>query len=160
MSLYAKLAKVEEKVAFIEGNLGLPQRRNLLVRHQVLNTNTRQVVITDTLLSPKPYIATIPPRFVNLPVAIEGADSIYLSVNDLLVELPRTFPKSLFTPGGNTTVRFVLEPPISNNLVVYTNPTTKTIEGAVYYVLAVLLDDDPTLWKLILRKNKDDKKAI
>lgn len=157
MTLYQKLAEVESKLAGIEANkLALPQRRHLLVRHQILNQSTRLVEFTDTLILPQPYITSVPLRLINLPLAIEGANnSITLQVSDLLVEIPRTFSKTLFLPLGNTTATFILEPPISNNQVVYTNPTTKEISGANIYRMMVLMDNDPTLWKLILRKEKD-----
>ncbi|MBD2168058.1 hypothetical protein H6G04_27105 [Calothrix membranacea FACHB-236] len=157
MSLYTKLAEVEGKIAAVEVKLGLPQRRHLLVRHKTLNTTTRLEEITDTLILPQPYVVNISPRFANLQVAIEGADSIYLSVNDLQVEIPRTFPKSLFLPSAPTRATFTLEPPISNNQVVYSNPTTKVINGVKTYKLLALMESDPTLWKLVLRKESDNK---
>jgi hypothetical protein len=156
MTLYQKLAEVESKVAGIEVALGIPERRNLLVRHQILNQTTRVYDYTDTLILPQPYITSVPLRLVNLP--IEGANSITIQINDIQVEIPRTFSKSLFTPEENTTTaRFILDPPISNNQVIYTNPTTKTISGATFYRMIMLMDNDPTLWKLILRKEKDSK---
>ncbi|AFY49002.1 hypothetical protein Nos7524_3202 [Nostoc sp. PCC 7524] len=156
-SLYQKLSQIEGKMAEIDIRLGIPQRRNLLIRHQSLNPTTRQLEIVDTLVQPKPLITSIPPKFVNLPVSIEGADSIFLSINDIQVEIPRTHPKRLFIPEGNTRAIFILEPPISNNQVVYINPATKTINGADIYRLVVLMENDPTLWKLILRRDKDKK---
>lgn len=158
MSLYSKLAEVEGKVAQIEDKLGLPQRRNLLVRHEAYNHSTRLATITDTLISPKPYITSISPRFANLPVGIEGSsNSIYLAISDLQVEVPRTLPKNLFIPVVDTTIHFVLEPPVNNNQVVYSNPTTKEIDGAVFYTMVMFMDDDPTRWKLILRKLRDSR---
>ncbi|BAY23719.1 hypothetical protein NIES2100_35110 [Calothrix sp. NIES-2100] len=159
MSLYTKLAEVEGKIAAVEERLGLPQRRYLLVRHSTLNTTTRLVEITDTLILPRPYAVNISPRFANLQVSIEGADSIYLSVNDLQVEIPRTFTKSLFLPSAPTRAIFILEPPVNNNQVVYSNPTTKEINGVKPYKLLALMENDPTLWKIILRRESDSKKT-
>lgn len=155
MSLYTKLSEVERKIAAVEVKLGLPQRRHLLVRHKTLNTTTRLEEITDTLILPQPYVVNVAPRFVNLDVSVEGANSVFLSINDLQVEIPRTFPKSLFLPSDPTRATFALEPPVSNNQVVYSNPTTKVINGLGAYTLLALLENDPTLWKLIFRKQLD-----
>jgi len=159
MSLFDKLAIIEKKIAEIEADkLGLPQRRHLLVRQTITNHAARTSETVDTLILPKPYIVNVSPRYVNLQVNIEGADSIFISVNDLQVEIPRTFPKSLFLPeSGKST--FILEPPVSDsNQIIYSDPSTKAIAGASFYSLVFLSEDDPTRWKLILRKEIDRKK--
>lgn len=161
MTLFSKLAVVENKLAGIEADkLGLPQRRHLLVRHKTHNTTTRTETIEDTLIIPKPYITSVSPRFANLQIAIEGANSIFLSINDVQVEIPRVYPKSLFTPSGNTKVRFgfVIDPPVNNsNQVIYSNALTKDIEGVDFYKLVFLSDSNPTVWNLILQKERDTK---
>ncbi|WP_427162625.1 hypothetical protein ACQFX9_14380 [Aliinostoc sp. HNIBRCY26] len=156
--LYEKLALVENKLAKVDEKLGLPQRRHLLVRHNIYNTTTKRLEPVDTLIIPKPYITSVSPRFANLQVAVEGADSIFLSINDIQVEIPRVYPKSLFTPGGNNKVRFVIDPPVSeNNQVIYSNPTTKAIDGVDFYKLVFLSDSNPTVWNLILQRERDRK---
>ncbi|MBD2196610.1 MULTISPECIES: hypothetical protein [Calothrix] len=155
MTLYQKLAEVEGKMAEVEVKLGNPQRKHLLVRHQIFNQSTRVLDITDTLILPKPYITFVSPKLAAIPIAIEGAEKmISLYITDIQVEIPRTFPRSLFEPPNNIRPLFILEPPVSNNQVVYTNPTTKEISGAGFYKMMMLMDNDPTLWKFILRKEK------
>lgn len=91
-------------------------------------------------------------------MAIEGADSIYLSINDIQVEIPRVYPKSLFSPNGNIKARFVIDPPVnSNNQIIYSNAITKVIEGADFYKLVFLADSNPTVWNLILQRDMDRK---
>jgi hypothetical protein len=160
MTLYQKLAEVESKVGAIEVRLGLPERKHLAVRQRVFNTSTKVYDVVDTLIIPQPYITSVPPRYSNLQVSIEGADSVYLSINDLMVEIPRTYPKSLFIPEGNTSARFILEPPVSNNQIVYSNSNTKTIDGVRFYRNITLFDNDPVVWKLILTKEKDTPKVV
>jgi len=156
MTLYEKLAEVESKIGAIEVKLGLPQRRNLIVRQRVLNTTTNTYNEVDTLILPQPFITSVPPRYANLQINIEGSsNALYLSINDLIVEIPRTYPKSLFAPEVNTNVRFILDPPVTDNQVVYTNPSTNFISGAKFYRNITLIDDDPVIWKLILVKEKD-----
>lgn len=157
MNLYQKLATIESKVAGIESKLGLPQRRHLLVRQLITNHTTKTQETVDTLILPKPYITTVSPRYVNLQVNIEGADSIFISINDLQVEIPRTYPNTLFSlPGSKTS--FVIDPPVdSNNQIVYTNPSTKALGKVSFYTLSFLSENEPTIWKLILRKEKDSK---
>ncbi|BAY64984.1 phage tail sheath protein fi-like protein [Calothrix brevissima NIES-22] len=89
MTLYQKLAEVEDKISSIEVKLGLPQRKHLLVRHQTLNQNNVRL-ITDTLILPKPYITNISPRFANLQVAFEGVDGLGMRVINSLLDTPNS----------------------------------------------------------------------
>lgn len=156
MTLYEKLAQVESIIGEVEVKLGLPQRRHLIVRQRVFNSTTRIYDEVDTLILPQPFITSIPPKYANLQINIEGSNnSIYLSINDLMVEIPRTLPKSLFLPDGNANTRFILDPPVTNNQIVYTNPANNSIDGAKFYRNITLIDDDPVIWKLILVKEKD-----
>ncbi|MBD2515193.1 hypothetical protein H6G93_09265 [Nostoc sp. FACHB-973] len=157
MTLFQKLAQIEDKIGKIETYLGVPQRRNLLVRQVETNRNNRVTTTIDTLLQPRPYITSVSPKLANLQVNIEGADSVFLSTDDIQVEVSRTIDKTLFIPTGNIRNSFILEPPVVNNLVVYSNVSTKEIAGAKFYKLIALFDSDPVVWKLILRKEKDVK---
>lgn len=159
MSLFQKLAIIENKIAAVEGKLGLPQRRHLLVRKKITNHINKTEEIQDTLILPQPYIINVSPKFVNLQINVEGADSIGISINDLQVEIPRTYPKTLFLSETSTKSTFILEPPLnSSNQIIYSNPSTKVIAGASFYNLLFLSEDDPTIWKLILSKEIDSKK--
>lgn len=158
MKLYQQLALVENKIAKIEGALGLPQRRHLLIRHQTYNTTTKTINIVDNLVIPKPYITSVSPRFSNLQISVEGADSIFISINDMQVEIPRLYSKSLIAPSGNTKSRFVIDPPVdNNNQIIYSNPSTKDLGAVDYYRLIFLSENNPTAWNLILTKDKDRK---
>ncbi|MEH1966752.1 hypothetical protein [Nostoc sp.] len=158
MGLYDKLAQIEDKLSGVEVKLGLPQRRHLLVRTYSYNTSSRLEITTDTLILPKPYITLVPPRYANLQVSIEGADSVYISLNDVEVEIPRTKSKTLFIPNGNPRTEFIIDPPVNNfNQIIYSNSSTKELAGASNYKLIYLSEKEPTVWKLILRKEADSR---
>ncbi|MEA5625312.1 hypothetical protein [Nostoc sp. UHCC 0251] len=156
MSLYEKLAQIEEKISEVEIKLGLPQRRHLLVRTHSYNSTSKIRVTTDTLILPRPYINPVSPRYANLQVSIEGADSIYISLNDIEVEIPRTKLKTLFIPNGDDRTEFIIDPPVDSfNQIIYSDPTTKALAGTSMYKLIYLSEKEPTVWKLILRKDMD-----
>ncbi|MFN6460554.1 MAG: hypothetical protein RMZ41_001735 [Nostoc sp. DedVER02] len=157
MNLYEKLAKIENKLAQVEADLGVPQRRYLLVRHIVTDPITRAPSIEDTLINPKAYITSVSPRFVNMQIAIPGADSIYVTVNDLEVEIPKVYPITLFKPEGNTRAMFILDPPVTYGTVVYSNPTTKSFNKPNIYSLGYVDDTQSTIYKLILNGQRDNK---
>lgn len=158
MTLYEKLALVERKMANVEVKLGHPNRRNLLVRKYAYNTVSKVQEIEDILILPKPFINPVSSRYVNLQVAIEGADSIFISIDDLEVEIPRTHPKTLFKPNGDERVEFMLDPLLDeSNQIIYSNISTKSLAKGYRYRLIFISEKDPTVWKLILRKNKDTK---
>ncbi|AUT00895.1 hypothetical protein CLI64_11070 [Nostoc sp. CENA543] len=155
MTLYEKLAKVEAKVGGIEEKLGLPQRRHLLVRRIVHNHTAKTSTITDTLISPRPYITNVPPRLVNLQVASEGVDNLFISASDLQAEIPRTYPKSFFTVHGGVKTMYMVDPPLTQDgAIAYANPITKTLDG-YFSKLIYLSDNDPTRWILVLRMEAD-----
>lgn len=158
MPLYQKLAEIESKMAGIEVKLGHPSRRNLLVRNKLYNQVTKLEEIEDTLILPRPFINPIPPRYVNLQVSIEGVNSVFISINDLEVEIPRTIPKTLFLPEGKGRVVFIIDPPLNeDNQIIYTDPSTKTLVGYSTYKLLFISEKEPSVWKLILSKNIDNK---
>jgi hypothetical protein len=158
MGLYDKLARIEDKLAQIEVSLALPQRRHLLVRTYSYNTSSKRQVTTDTLILPRPYITLVQPRYANLQVSIEGSDSVYISLNDVEVDIPRTHPKTLFIPDGNPRTEFIIDPPVNNfNQIIYSNPSTKALVGTSNYKLIYLSEKEPTTWKLILRKETDNR---
>ena len=162
MNLYEKLARIENKLATVEEKLGVPQRRYLLVRHTVTDPITRTPSIEDTLINPKAYITSVSPRFVNLQIAIPGADSIYVSINDLEVEIPKVYPitlfkPTLFKPECKTRVMFILDPPVTYGTIVYSNPTTKSFNNPKIYSLVYVDDTQSTIYKLILTGQRDKK---
>jgi hypothetical protein len=157
MNLYEKLAKIENKLALVETSLGVPQRRYLLVRHTITDPVTRIPSIEDTLINPKAYITSVSPRFVNLQIAIPGADSIYVSINDLQVEIPKVYPITLFKPEGKTRAMFILDPPVTYGTIVYSNPTTKAFDNPKVYSLIYVDDTQSTVYKLILTGQRDKK---
>ncbi|MCW5317930.1 hypothetical protein GTQ43_30425 [Nostoc sp. KVJ3] len=157
MNLYEKLAKIENKLATVEEKLGVPQRRHLVVRHTITDPITRAPSIEDTLINPKAYITSVSPRFVNLQIAIPGADSIYISINDLQVEIPKVYPITLFKPEGKTRAMFILDPPVTYGTIVYSNPTTKSFDNPNIYSLVYVDDTQSTVYKLILTGQRDKK---
>ncbi len=157
MNLYEKLAKIENKLAQVETSLGVPQRRYLLVRHTVTDPITRTPNIEDTLINPKAYITSVSPRLVNLQIAIPGADSIYVSINDLQVEIPKVYPITLFKPEGKTRAMFILDPTVTYGTIVYSNPATKSFNNPKIYNLVYVDDTQSTVYKLILTGQKDKK---
>ncbi|MFN6486290.1 MULTISPECIES: hypothetical protein [unclassified Nostoc] len=157
MNLYEKLAKIENKLSLVEDKLGVPQRRYLLVRHTITDPITRAPNIEDTLINPKAYITSVSPRFVNMQIAIPGADSIYVTVNDLEVEIPKVYPITLFKPEVKTRAIFILDPPVTYGTVVYSNPTTKSFNKPNIYSLVYANDTYSTVYKLILTEQRDKK---
>ncbi|NEU81493.1 hypothetical protein [Nostoc sp. UIC 10630] len=157
MNLYEKLAKIENKLAQVETSLGVPQRRYLLVRHTVTDPITRAPSTEDTLINPKAYITSVSPRYVNLQISIPGADSIYVTVNDLEVEIPKVYPITLFKPEGKNRAIFILDPPVTYGTVVYSNPATKSFNNPKLYSLVYVDDTHSTVYKLILTGQRDKK---
>ncbi|WP_414579106.1 hypothetical protein [Anabaena sp. CCY 9402-a] len=146
---------VESKVGELEARLGIPQRRNLLVRQITNNHTARTSTISDSLINPRPYITNVSPRLVNLQVASEGVDQIFITASDLQVEIPRTYNKSFFLAHGITKTMFMVDPPLTpDGAIIYTNPTTKTLNG-YFHNLIYLSDNDPTRWLLVLRQEAD-----
>lgn len=157
MSLYNKLAQIEAKVGGIETRLGVPQRRNLLVRQIVDNHTAKTSTITDVLINPKPYITSVAPNLVNLQVAAEGVDQIFITASDLQVEIPRTYAKEFFVRQGFNKSMFMVDPPLTaSGAIAYTNPTTKTINGT-FCKLLYIRDNDPVKWLLVLRQEFDKR---
>jgi hypothetical protein len=141
------MAELYSRVTEIETHLGMPQRRSLLVR----NHDSKAKVNQDFLISPPPYITSVPIKLVGLPFG-----NITVSQNDFLVEIPRTASEDLFVKKtGTGRVTFVIDPPIQNGQIIYSNPTTKSIDSGIKCRLLYLYDDDPLIWKLILTKDKD-----
>lgn len=154
--IYDKLAQVESKLASLEVKLGLPQRKNLLIRKRKLNNVTKLLEITDILLNPKPHVTSVSPKYQNLQISIEGADSIFITASDYQVEIPRTVNKSLFEPVQGETVRCLLEPPLNElGQIIYTDELNKEIEAAKWCNIVFIDDNHPTVWKLIITKNFD-----
>lgn len=157
MTLYSKLAEVEAKVGQIEERLGLPQRKNLLVRQITHNHVAKTSVITDHLITPKPYITNVAPRLVNLQVASEGVDQVFIAASDTQVEIPRTYLKSFFLTVGSLKTIYMIDPPLNpDGSILYTNPVTRTING-YFHNLIYLADNDPTRWILVLRQETDKR---
>ncbi|MEH1803226.1 MAG: hypothetical protein V7L13_29500 [Nostoc sp.] len=157
MNLYGKLGQIENKLATVEEKLGVPQRRYLLVRNTITDPTTRAPIIEDTLINPKAYITSVSPRFVNLQIAIPGADSIYVTVSDLEAEIPKVYPITLFKPEGKTRAMFILDPPVTYGTIVYSNPSTKSFNNPKLYSLVYVDDTQSTVYKLILTGQKDKK---
>ncbi len=144
-------------MASIETKLGLPQRRDLVLRTQTYDPDQKKVITTDTVINPKPYITTVQPRYSNLQVSIEGMDSIFISANDLQVEIPRTYPKEIFNPADKSTVRFYVDVSLDpSNQIIYQDPATKKIDD-YSYKLVFVIDEDPVVWKLILTRERDKR---
>ena len=158
MTVYQKLAIIEAKMATLEHSLGLPQRINLLLRHQTYNKITKVIDIVDTVLAPIPHIVPVPIKYINLQISIEGADSIFITTNDIQIEIPRTVSKTIFLPGGDTKVRYLIDPPLNvNNEPIYSPSNTTNIPDKYWYRLIFLDESDPTVWKLIVTRERDKK---
>jgi hypothetical protein len=160
MTVYTKLAEVDAKVAELESNLGLPHRINLLARHQTYNTVTKSLEVEDILITPKARITPVSPKLVNLQISVEGADSIFITINDMQVELPRTVSKdTILKPESNTKVRFYINPPLDvNGDIIYTPSNTKNLPGEYVYRLIFLDESSAIRWRLILTRERDKKK--
>ena len=147
---------MEDLGATIETRLGLPQRRHLLLRHQVLNEARTATIIQDYLVHPRPYITTAPARLLGLLVGNEET-AISVTSTDLYAELSRETPYATFVSPTNTQKRATafVDPPVRGGAVVYSNRLTKEVAGGIRCRILHVDDSDPTLWKLILRREKD-----
>lgn len=154
-NLFTKLAQLEVKLSTIESDkLGVPQRKRLLARKSIYNPTTKVTTIEDTLISPKVFLTSVSPKYINLQVAIEGSNTINISINDIQVEIPRTYPKEFFT----NRIKFVIEPPLKEDGTVdYSNLSTKQLLNADWYNLRVIDDRSSIVWTLILSKELDKK---
>ncbi|MBE9110303.1 hypothetical protein IQ273_12860 [Nodosilinea sp. LEGE 07298] len=156
VNLFQKLAGVENVAAVIETRLGLPQRRHLLFRHQFLNTARTASTIEDFLVIPCPYITSAPPRLIGLLVGNEE-QAVSVSSTDIYVELARTVPYDRFVRAdGKRAIAFVdVQTNSSGTAPLYSNDVTKTLTAGMPCRIIHINDSDDTLWKLILRRDKD-----
>lgn len=144
-SLFSKLAEVESKLAMVESDkLGVPQRKNLLIRKSTFDKSTKVTNTQDILVSPKPYITTVKPRYINLSVAIEGVNTITISLQDIQAEIPRVYPIETFDRA-----KAVINPLIINGI--------PQLNNVNWYSIVFVDDRDPVVWTLILTKDKDKK---
>jgi hypothetical protein len=142
--LFEKLAQLEEKLGFIDRQLGIPQRKYLLVRNQLANK-----VPEDTLISA--FITNVNPRLVGLL-----AGNVVIKASNFQVEIPRTSPLNLFIREDKYRATFLIDPPLNlAGEIQYSNSTTKSIEGATFCKLIHIIDSDPVIHTLILSKDKD-----
>lgn len=153
--IYNKLWEIEEKVAKLEKRLGLPQRRDLMIRKALYNNQTNDIEITDILIEPTPHITFIKPQYLNLQISVEGADSIFISKNDLQVEIPRTVPKETFLTTEEETLKIRPDPPLNELREIDYIDEFKNIEGSNWYRMIFLDESDPVVWTLILTKDYD-----
>lgn len=147
-TFYDHMASLYEDVLALEVDLGMPQRRNLVIRH----SDSKAKTIQDYLINPRPYITSVPIKLVGMMFG-----NITVSQNDFLVEIPRTSPENLFVKKeGEARVTFIIDPPLTENgQINYSNPATKLISSGIKCRLLYLDGNDPIIWKLILTKEKD-----
>jgi hypothetical protein len=155
-NLFQKLAGVENVSAAIETRLGLPQRRHLLFRHQLLNTARTASNIEDFLVSPRPYITSAPPRLIGLLIGNDES-ALSVSANDIYVELSRTVPYDRFVRADGKRAIAILDPSVnrSGTAPAYSNSVTKTLVSGIPCRILHVEDGDDTLWKIILRRERD-----
>jgi hypothetical protein len=138
--IYNKLAILESRLANIQADkLGIPQRKRVLARKTIYNPTTKLTTTEDVLISPKLYVTSVKPRYINLPIS-DGNKTVYISVNDLMIEIPRTYDKSFF----DSRIRFAIDPP---------DDLTK----ADWYILRFIDDSSSIIWNLIISKEIDKK---
>ncbi|MBD2256657.1 hypothetical protein [Pseudanabaena sp. FACHB-2040] len=158
MSLFDKLAAIEDIGAKIETRLGVPQRRYLLVRHHGVDEQKRPT-LTDYLILPKPLINTASPRLIGLLIGNEE-QGVSVSSTDLTAEFSRVTPYEWLVRPDSKRVTAVVDPSVQtfsdgSVAVEYTNPVTKQLAGGTPCRIIQVGTSDPTLWKLILRRDKD-----
>lgn len=155
-NLFQKLAGVENVAAVIETRLGLPQRRHLLFRHQVLNTARTASTIEDFLVVPCPYITSAPPRLIGLLIGNDET-AVSVSATDIYCELARTVPYDRFVRSdGKRAIAFLdVETNAVGNAPAYSNALTKTLTAGMPCRIIHVDDSLDTLWGLVLRRDKD-----
>ncbi|MBW4421195.1 MAG: hypothetical protein KME13_18500 [Myxacorys californica WJT36-NPBG1] len=136
-------------MALLETNLGLPQRRHLLVRKSYLNSSNVRVY-DDSLILPRPYIASVPVKLIGLPIG-----SITVSQADFQVEVSRSQLIDSYIKEDKSRIILYIDPPVVDSEIQYINLTTKTLSTGIKCSLIHVIDDDPTILKLILRREKD-----
>lgn len=150
-SLYKRLTAIDDRIADMESMLGLPQRRNLLLRHSTLANNAR--VYTDTIIEPQPYITNVSPRLVGLQIG-----KVEVSITDFQCEISRSIPLDLLIRTDNQRVIAIIDPPVDiAGRVIYSHAATKTIDGGIPCRVLNVRDDDSTVWRCILQKEIDQK---
>jgi hypothetical protein len=153
--LFQRLAGVENVSAAIESRLGLPQRRHLLFRHQALNT-ARTATTEDFLVIPRPYVTSAPPRLIGLLIGNDES-AVSISATDISIQLSRTVPYDRFVRSDGKRAVAILDPPVnsSGTAPIYSNELTKTLAGGIPCRILHVDDSDPTLWLLVLRRERD-----
>lgn len=152
MSLFDRLAAIEQRGFSIAERLGMPQHRNVVVRHQSLDDN-RMPLIQDTLLAPKPYVTSASPRLVGLLIG-NDEQAVSVSATDLTIEVPRTIDYSMFVREDNKRAKVIIDPPVTGGSLSYENSITKELKG-VHGRIIHIDDSDSTIWTLVVRRERD-----
>jgi hypothetical protein len=155
MTLISRLSVLEDSIGGrIEANLGVPQRlKPVLFRVESLDKSTLQTSYSDYYIE-FPYLTKTPNKYTGYLFGNETA-GILVTKDDYLLEFGRV-PEVVYFLEGNFANNFSS----SKNVKVYVNAVydeeTQTLSNYDFmaYVLGIL-DDEETLWKIILRRDKD-----
>lgn len=147
MSLVDRMVSLNARLQAIPDRLGVPQIRNLMVRHVSLDSGLL-VSTTDSLFAPKPYIQNVPSRLVGLEIG----GNITVRDDDFQVTgIPRSYSQDFLQKD----VQYYVIDPLTGNSgeIIYDN-IGNPAQG-VFCKLLQLRDNELLTWNLILRRMAD-----
>lgn len=154
MALIDRMVALNSRLQAIPIRLGVPQYRNLLIRHTVLGLDFLETS-SDSLFDPRPQIQTVPTRLVGLELggggAFQATGGITIAQDDFQVTgIPRSYSLDFLTKDVEF---FVIDPAIAGGEILYDaqgNPA-----GGYFCKCLSVSDKDLLTWELLLRKVKD-----
>ena len=154
MALIDRMVGLQARLTDIPVRLGVPQYRDLLIRHATLGPDLLKSH-TDTLLQPKPKITNVPTRLVGLDIggggAFQGGGGITIAQDDFQVTgIPRSYSQSFLEKDVQY---YVIDPAIVAGAVQYDSKGNPA--AGIFCKLLTLRDKDLLTWSAILRRVKD-----
>lgn len=147
MSLIDRMTALNARLVGIPIRLGVPQYRNLLVRHVFLDDDLLETSHEDTLFQPRPTIDSVPMRLVGLDLG----RGITVEQSDFQIAgIPRSYSLDF----------------LQANVGFYVVDPAQSVSGAIAYdsrgnpqgTMCKLLhvdDQDLLTWTLLLRNFRD-----
>lgn len=146
-TLIERMTALNARLQSIPVRLGVPQHRDLLIRHVALDDDLLATSYTDTLFEPKPFIDSVPMRLVGLDVG----KGIIIEQSDFKVAgIPRSYSLNFL----QVDVGFYVVDPVRDVSGAIAYDSKGNPQGTICKLLHVD-DQDMLTWTLLLRGFRD-----
>lgn len=154
MALVDRMVTLNARLQSIPIRLGVPQFRDLMVRHVELDQDLMGVR-TDELLAPRPQVANVPTRLVGLGLAagrsqLSSGDIVIAQDDFQVTGIPRSYSLDYLQKDVEF---YVINPPIVEGSITYDSRDNPA--GGIFCKLLTVRDNELLTWNLILRKMVD-----